>query len=232
MTMRWWTPRRADWWVAVLFIVGAACFALGSLPLYAIAVGPTADAVTYFIGSLLFTSAALLQFLISTGSVHAEARPLASVLWRRMVNSPRSAQWWAGAVQFAGTLLFNLSTFAAMHQNLTVTEADRRVWAPDAFGSIAFLLAGALAYADVARPWLAWRPRDIGWSVAMLNMAGSIAFGVSAIAAKVLPSTGDLRNAELANLGTFAGALGFLFGAVLLIPDQADADAAVGGATG
>ena len=53
----------------------------------------------------------------------------------------------------------------------------------------------------------------------MLNMVGSIAFGVSAMAAKVM-STGDLRNLALANLGTFVGALCFLAGAVLLIPDE------------
>jgi hypothetical protein len=225
VTGRWWTPGRADWWVAALFVVGSACFAVGALPLYAGAVSPTVDAVTYFVGSLFFTSAALLQLLVSTGAVHADRRPRAGVQWRTLVRSPRSVEWWAGAVQFAGTLLFNVSTFAALHDNLSATEANRRVWAPDVFGSVAFLVASALAYADVGHPWRAWRPRDLGWSVATLNMAGSVAFGVSAVAAKVLVPTGDLRNAELANLGTFVGALGFLVGAVLLIPDQVEARA-------
>ena len=217
--VRWWEPRRADWQVAALFIVGSSCFALGALPGYASLVGTEADGVTYFIGSIFFTSAALLQFLISIGAVRAGDRPRAGVQWRLMVRAPRQAEWWAGSVQFVGTIFFNISTFAALHENLTVTEANHRVWSPDVFGSIAFLVASGLAYADVRRPWLAWRPRDLGWSVATLNMVGSLAFGVSAVAAKVM-STGDLRNLALANLGTFVGALCFLAGAVLLIPDE------------
>ena len=54
----------------------------------------------------------------------------------------------------------------------------------------------------------------------MLNMVGSIAFGVSAVASNVM-SDDTLRDAQRANLGTFVGALCFLVGAVLLIPDQA-----------
>ena len=98
----------------------------------------------------------------------------------------------------------------------------RRVWAPDALGSIVFLVASALAYAGVRRPWFRWRPRDLDWSVTTLNMVGSIAFGVSAVAAKVVGPTGDVRSVALMNLGTFVGALCFLAGAVLLIPDEAE----------
>jgi hypothetical protein len=49
-------------------------------------------------------------------------------------------------------------------------------------------------------------------------MAGSIAFGVSAVASYIVPADGDLWNAELSNLGTFVGALCFLVGAALLLP--------------
>jgi hypothetical protein len=52
-------------------------------------------------------------------------------------------------------------------------------------------------------------------------MVGSIAFGVSAIAAKAVGPTDEIRSIALTNLGTFVGALCFLAGAVLLIPDQA-----------
>jgi hypothetical protein len=58
----------------------------------------------------------------------------------------------------------------------------------------------------------------------LINMAGSVAFGISAVAAFVIPSSGDVWNAELANLGTFAGALCFLSGAILMLrPESADA---------
>ena len=222
---RWWEPGRSDWQVAALFIVGSTCFALGALPFYAAAVGPAADGITYFVGSIFFTSAALLQVLISAGVIRPDQRPRSAVRWRSRVRAPNRAEWWAGVVQFVGTLMFNISTFEAMQQGLSATEAQRRVWTPDARGCIAFLIASGLAYADVRRPWLRWRPRDLGWSVAMLNMVGSIAFAVSAIGAYVLPSTGDVASLELDNLGTFVGGICFLLGAVLLIPDQEQAAA-------
>jgi len=218
----WWAPRRPDWWVALLFAVGSICFALGATPMYASAVGIQADDVTYFVGSLFFTSAAFLQLLLSCGVVPVMTRPLAGVRWRTLVRAPHRPEWWASIVQFSGTLLFNVSTFAAMHQALTTTQQERRIWAPDALGSIAFLVASALAYADVERPWVTWRPRDLNWSVATLNMVGSLAFGASAIAAYVVPTTGDLRNAQVANAGTWIGAVCFFLGAVLLVPDQAE----------
>ncbi len=196
--VRWWAPDRAVWWVAVLFMVGSACFALGAVPAYLDLVGVEADGVTFFVGSLFFTSAAALQLWLSSNR----------------------AERWAGGVQFVGTLLFNISTFAALNASLSADQADHRVWTPDVLGSIAFLVASALAYAEVRRPWLRWRPLDLGWSIATLNMVGSIAFGVSAAAAYVL-SNDTLRDAQRANAGTFVGAICFLVGAALLIPDAA-----------
>ena len=220
-TVRWWAPGRADWQVAAAFAVGSACFAVGAVPLYASAVGAVADGVTFFVGSLFFTTAALLQVLLAAGVIRADERPRASVQWRRRVRSPNRPEWWAGVVQFVGTLMFNLSTFEALQQGLTATEAERRVWTPDARGCIAFLIASTLVFADVRRPWLTWRPRDLGWSIAVLNLVGSIAFAVSAVGAEIVPSTGSLRSLELDNLGTFVGGLCFLAGAILLVPDQA-----------
>ena len=219
--VRWWAPGRADWQVAALFVIGSACFALGALPGYAGLVGVQADNWTYAIGSVFFTGAALLQFMISTGVIRPDVRPRAGVRWRGRVRRGDRPEWWAGAVQLAGTVLFNISTFSALNQNLDPSEAYDRVWRPDVYGSVAFLLASALVFADIRRPWLTWRPRDLDWSVGMLNMVGSIAFGVSAAGAKI-SGDGTLQNAALANAGTFVGACCFLAGAVLLIPEQAN----------
>ncbi len=54
----------------------------------------------------------------------------------------------------------------------------------------------------------------------MLNLVGSVAFGVSAVAAFVVPSTGSLLDEQLSNLGTFVGALCFLAGGILLLPER------------
>ncbi len=229
--VRWWAPNRTGWWVAVLFMLGSACFAVGAVPAYVDWVGARADGVTFFVGSLFFTAAAALQLLLSTGAVAtAGYHPRAAVQWRALRGATDRPEWWAGVVQLVGTLLFNVSTLLALQQALSATQENRRVWTPDMLGSIAFLVASALVFADVRRPWLSWRPRDLGWAIAMLNMVGSIAFGVSAVASRIVTSTETMRDAQRANLGTFLGAVCFLVGALLLIPDQEGAP--VGGEEG
>ncbi len=52
-----------------------------------------------------------------------------------------------------------------------------------------------------------------------MNLVGSVAFGVSAIASYVT-SSGQLLSLALTNLGTFVGAVCFLIGAVLLLPER------------
>jgi len=42
------------------------------------------------------------------------------------------------------------------------------------------------------------------------------------VAGYISPVTGDLRNAERANLGTFVGAVCFLIGALLLLPERTE----------
>src|SRR3954469_17625567 len=49
--------RGPHWWTALLFAVGSVCFVVGPIPAYANAVGARADAYTFFIGSLFFTTA-------------------------------------------------------------------------------------------------------------------------------------------------------------------------------
>ncbi|HEX6696583.1 MAG TPA: hypothetical protein VF080_07310, partial [Solirubrobacteraceae bacterium] len=100
---------------------------------------------------------------------------------------------------------------AAMDTSLDTKQADLRVWTPDVFGSICFLVSSWIAYAAVHRPSTSWR-------VAALNLLGSIFFGISAIAALVQPSTSEPVSAAIANAGTTLGAVCFFVGALLLIP--------------
>ena len=55
----------------------------------------------------------------------------------------------------------------------------------------------------------------------MINLAGSIAFGVSAVAGYIVPATGDYLDLAASNLSTVVGALCFLAGALLLLVDGA-----------
>jgi len=209
----WWAPGARGWWIAVLF-------AVGSVPAYVSAVGARWDSVTYFIGSLFFTSAAFLTY--------REAVDAAPGAWdnpahrRFFVYQPRRIDWWATAVQLAGTLYFNVSTGVAVKTDLTAQAAHQHVWRPDAIGSVCFLVASALAWYEVCHGWAAWRPRSWSWWITLVNLLGSVAFGVSAVAGYISPVTGGLRNAERANLGTLIGAVCFLIGAVLLLPERTE----------
>ena len=199
--------------------MGSLLFALGTVPDFVSAVGTRWDAATFFVGSLFFTAAGFLTY---REAVDAGPRVPGATPRRFFVLQPRRIDWWATAVQLAGTLFFNVSTGNALRVNLTAEAANQEVWRPDALGSICFLVASALAWFEVCHGWVAWRPRLWSWWITFANLIGSIAFGVSAVAGYVNPATGELRNAERANLGTFIGAVCFFVGAVLLLPERTE----------
>ena len=215
----WWAPGAIGWWIGVLFMVGSLCFALGALPGYVDLVGTDADNITFFVGSVFFTSAGFLQYLEVANVSRTTTGPVRQRI-RVFTWEPRRIDWLASTVQLVGTLFFNVSTFHAMQGGLDATSTNKLVWRPDVFGSVCFLVASALAWLEVGHRWRSWRPRVVSWWIALLNLAGSVAFGISALAAKVVSSSGELRNVELVNLGTFLGAVGFLVGAFLLLPER------------
>ncbi|WP_222612658.1 chloride channel protein [Arthrobacter sp. PM3] len=221
-------PATRDRWIAWLFIVGSSLFALGAVPAYSEAVGLRLCAATFFVGSLFFTSAAFLQYREAVDALPARNATRRRSFW---VWAPRNLVWLAGAVQLAGTLWFNWSTANALRVNLSAASTDQLVWRPDALGSIAFLVASWAALRDASRGAVAGRPRPGPWKIGVINMAGSVAFGISAAAAFVIPSSGDVWNAELSNLGTLVGALCFLTGAILMLSQQST-DAPVPAARG
>lgn len=211
-----WPPRGIDWYMAMGFAIGSVCFALGAIPGYARLVGPGPDAATYFVGSIFFTTAGYLQFFecINAGRPAGERRRFGAL-------QPRRIDWWATAIQFLGTLFFNISTFEATRTGFSTHQTNLRVWAPDVLGSICFLVSSELAFAEAGHRWLSWRPRDLDWRITGLNLLGSVFFGISALGAYVIPKTDDYLNAVWANAGTFLGAVCFLTGALLLLPESA-----------
>jgi len=192
--------RRATTWIGILFAVGSTCFLVGPFPGFVELVGSRIDGIVFFVGSIFFTSAATLQY-VDGG------------LFR-----PRGLDWWSNVIQLAGTIFFNISTFDALQTGLDANEYDRLVWTPDARGSVCFLVSGILAYVVVRRA--RWT-RD--WWIAFVNLLGCIAFGISAVAAYVVPSSGSALDLAGANVFTSLGALCFLIGAVLLLPAQSPA---------
>ena len=214
-------PARLNSAIAWLFMVGASCFALGAIPAYVRAVGADADAMTFLVGSIFFTSASYCQLVQvqSPGMTGVdEQRQHARIRARLWAWRPCDKNWLAAATQFPGTLFFNHSTFAATVHNLTAAEADKHVWRPDFFGSVLFLVSSAYAISALGARLRRPQWRLLPWWIAWLNMLGSLAFMVSAIASFVVPSTNTLLDLTLANAGTFLGAVCFLVGAVLMLP--------------
>jgi hypothetical protein len=175
--------------IGILFMVGSACFAVASLP-GASDLSDRVVAVTYFVGSIFFTTAAVEQLRTARGQGNEVA---------------------AALVQFAGTLFFNVTTFAGMIERLDAHQADLLVWSPDALGSVCFLVSSVLAEIAV------WGPLVPARRSASLNLVGSVAFGISAVAAYVIPNTDELLNAALATSMTLVGALCFFWAARVLV---------------
>ena len=215
----WWAPTAVGWWIGVLFAVGAACFTVGAAPGYVDWVGTDADAITFFVGSIFFTTAAFLQYLQTLNAPHSLGSAGDDRL-RFWTWEPGRIDWSASLVQFVGTLFFNVTTLAAIDTSLNASQAHRLVWVPDVVGSICFLVASGLAWFEVSHGWWSWKLRSLAWRIAALNLLGSIAFGVSAFAAKVVTTTGEPRNIMLVNLGTAIGGVCFFVGALFLLPER------------
>lgn len=186
-------------WMACCFLIGAICFVVGPLSGYSSIVGEAADSITFFVGSIFFTAGGGLQSWIAYTD-------------RRLSTHGHSVLL-AAAIQSVGTLLFNLTTYQALHIAISGAQYNRLVWSPDALGSVCFLASGAIAYlASPRRGRFGWRPARTlqGWWEPGVNLIGCVLFGVSAVASYVVPSTGSPVDLAAANLNTTAGAICFL----------------------
>jgi hypothetical protein len=186
--------------MALAFAIGSLCFLVGPFPGYLDLVGPAADAVTFFAGSVFFTVGGGLQTWLAAPD-------------RRLSGGGRAA-WWTAVVQSAGTLFFNVTTFRALQTAVSAPDYDRLVWRPDAFGSVCFLVSGVIAYRAATRR--GWWPRrgGPGWWQPAVNLLGCVLFGVAAVAGYVVPAHGSELDLAAANWTTAAGAACFLACAV------------------
>jgi hypothetical protein len=182
-----------------LFVIGSLCFAVGTAPGFSAVAGAGAANAACFVGSWFFTSAGWVQLVRS--------------------GPEGSLEWLSSATQFAGTVLFNVSTGASVWAHAALMER-RLVWAPDAGGSVAFLVSAALGIAAVSTTVGRWAPRSRDWQAQWVNMIGCLAFAASAVGAFVF-TTGTDADQAVANAGTFVGALCFLAAALMVLPRSA-----------
>ena len=184
-----------------LFAIGSTLFAIATIPGLSAIAGAGLTNLLCFIGSWFFTTAGWMQLVLSGPALRIG--------------------WLSAAAQFAGTILFNISTGASLWAHAVKPER-RLVWAPDATGSLAFLVSGVLGVLAVTAVVGLYELKSRDWQAEWINMFGCVAFGVSALGAFVTES-GVTQDALLANLGTFIGALCFLVAALLVLPRKRSA---------
>jgi hypothetical protein len=208
-------------WMGRLFVIGSACFAAGVPVSQAQSLWPTVAAAIFFVGSIFFTAASSVQMRLAWTAMRRLEEPPGRRTAREALLDLRDPNWSSAVVQWVGTLFFNVTTLAALVQAVGKRSvSDQVVWRPDAIGSILFLVSSAVALAPEVRAARHAHVRDRSWAIAVLNMAGSIFFGISAVGAYVVPDTDEVLNSAWANGGTFLGAVCFLIGAWLVIPKR------------
>jgi hypothetical protein len=155
-----WMLGQLNWWIAAVFATGSMLFAVASILLLwpalaqMLSLGARSINALYFAGSIPFTVAAYLQLF---QAANAPAFPGGDTANRKNLNvvewKPRDIGWLSCALQFVGTILFNLNTLDAMIASLTWLEADLLVWGPDFIGSTFFLASGYLAFIETCHKY-------------------------------------------------------------------------------
>ena len=223
-----WMPGQLNWWIGVVFAAGALLFAIASIlclsPALAITWSLDSTEVNgvFFAGSIPFTIAAYLQlfqaanagdFLTDDPSAPKRVTPFG---WR-----PHDIGWLSCALQFVGTILFNFNTFDAMIPSLTWFQQDLVIWSPDMVGSVLFLASGYLALIETCHAHWAWKPASLSWWIVFANLLGCVCFMISALFALILPGPANIERITLSTVFTLLGAIGFLVGSLLMLPESA-----------
>ena len=118
-----WMPQRLNWWIGIIFAIGSLFFAWASVlclaPALARALSLDMAGINaiFFAGSIPFTIAAYLQLFQAANA--GDYRPDGPRSPRRTLFfgwRPHDIGWLSCALQFMGTILFNLNTFLSLFQ--------------------------------------------------------------------------------------------------------------------
>ncbi len=220
-----WMPGQLNWWIGIIFALGSLLFAAASVLCLApglarlLSLDSTGTNAVFFAGSIPFTIAAYLQLYQAANADRGKGSVLTPGTclfgWR-----PHDVGWLSSALQFIGTILFNFNTFDAMIPSLDWFGQDLLIWAPDIVGSILFLASGYLAFIETCHAYWAWNPRGISWWVVFTNLLGCAGFMISAVLAIVLPGPGNSEVLTLSVFFTLLGAIAFLVGSLLMLPEM------------
>jgi hypothetical protein len=222
-----WKPQDLNWWIGLIFAIGASFFILGCL----LCLSPTLAEYSsldsseinsiFFMGSIPFTTAAYLQLFQAANTHHFGATNHKTSKFKILGWKPKDIGWLSSAFQFCGTLLFNLNTFKAISPPENWLQEDLWIWIPDVFGSIFFLISGYLAFIEVGHKHGVFHLKNMSWWITFINLLGCIAFMVSAIYAFIPHENLKESHIVLSLLFTLIGAFCFCLGAILMIPENA-----------
>lgn len=207
-----WAPRDPGWWIAITFILGSVLFCVGAILPFTSGLSTAVTNVVYLVGSSLYLVGALIQF-IQGRRMKINHRDDASAM-RHLANKNSRA----AGIQAIGALLFQTSMTGALIRSLSIAEQERIIWVPDLFGAFCFLVASSmfftLRYPIQHRQGNGRSAREL----AMMNIIGSAFFVISALGAYIIPLTDQSIYPQIANLGTFAGAVLFLLSSIPGLP--------------
>lgn len=204
--------------ISILFMIGAFCFIAASAMSLQGIYSHFIINITYFIGSLFFTSAAYGQYLEAINAditneshLHSKKRE-----WIWFAFRAHNLGYLSSLTQLIGTLLFNLNTFAGFYNYQHPITEDIIVWMPNLLGSILFLIASFFAWLEIYQDSDIKAFQTTSWWIVWSNNFGSLFFQISAIASFILINTQAI-NASLALQYTLFGGICFFIGALLLI---------------
>lgn len=217
-----WLPKKLNWWIGLIFSIGSLLFLIACI-FSLILMGGLTEILDlsntnriFFCGSIFFTIAAYLQLYQSANP--DSLWPTSSVQSRNYLGwRPTDIGWVSSAIQFIGTLLFNVNTFNAMSSDLTWLQQDVRVWLPDIIGSILFLGSGYLAFAETCHSHWNWNFKDLSWRIVFSNLIGCLAFMAAAATAFSTPEPTNLKLQLFSMAMTAIGAGGFFIGASMML---------------
>lgn len=209
-----WAPKDSGWWIAMTFIVGSILFAAGAalplIPEFPIAV----INVTYLVGSSLYLIGASVQF-VQGRRMKINDRGDATAVRRFANKNSRAA-----AVQAFGAILFQTSMTGTLINALSVTQQERIIWAPDLVGAACFVTASSMFFTLSYPIQQRQENRVSARFLAMLNIIGSMFFVLSALGAYIVPLTDQSIYPEVANVGTFIGAIFFFISSIPGLPPK------------
>jgi len=102
-------------------------------------------------------------------------------------------------------------------------QQDLAIWVSDFEGPVLFLVSGYLAFGETCHTYWAWQPRSLPWWITFTNLLGCVAFMISAFFAFVPKEAFHFNAALISVFFTLLGAVGFLAGSLLMLPEAGDA---------